>query len=133
MKRNSVKQKISKAELGFYIALLSITVGMIIYCYPVSKKGNQVEVRIDGKVTARYSLDENRTVKLPVKEINIIKIQDGSVWMEEADCPDKVCIKKGKIHRINDSIICLPHKVVVEIKQNDQETTREDEIDVIAK
>ncbi len=34
----------------------------------------------------------------------------------EADCPDKVCIKDGMIIKPGQSLVCLPNKVVVEIK-----------------
>lgn len=59
--------------------------------------------------------------------------------MEEADCPDKLCVKKGGVYRVSESIICLPHEVVVEIKKNDLENEkelsekREENVDVIAK
>ena len=54
--------------------------------------------------------------------INKIKIADGKVWVTEASCPDKLCVKQGKIDKDGQSIICLPNKVVVKIvsdKTND--------------
>ena len=39
--------------------------------------------------------------------------------MEEADCPDRLCMRRGAIRYAGDSIICLPNKVVVEISGED--------------
>ena len=35
--------------------------------------------------------------------------------MEDADCPDRLCVKQGRIKKVGESIVCLPHKVVIEI------------------
>ena len=35
--------------------------------------------------------------------------------MESADCPDKLCVKTGKIKDNSHDIICLPNKVRVEV------------------
>mgnify|MGYP000590388048 CR=1 FL=1 len=51
--------------------------------------------------------------------------------MKEADCPDKYCVKQGKITKTRQNIVCLPHKVVVEIAVSDN--TKGNEADVIAK
>ena len=47
---------------------------------------------------------------------NKVVIYDGEVRMEEADCPDKLCVLQGKISRSGQTIICLPNKVMVTIK-----------------
>ena len=47
---------------------------------------------------------------------NKVVITDGEVWMEEADCPDKLCVLQGKISRSGQTIICLPNKTMVTIK-----------------
>lgn len=47
---------------------------------------------------------------------NKVVIADGEVWMEEADCPDRLCVSQGKISRSGQTIICLPNKTMVTIK-----------------
>lgn len=37
--------------------------------------------------------------------------------MQSANCPDKLCVKQGKISDIG-SIVCLPNKVIIEIDRN---------------
>lgn len=41
--------------------------------------------------------------------------KDGSIRFEESDCPDKVCIKSGKLHLVGQSAACLPNKMIVKI------------------
>ena len=62
---------------------------------------------------------------------NIVWIHDNCVEMKEADCPDKYCVKQGKITKTRQNIVCLPHKMVVEIAVSDN--TKGNEADVIAK
>ena len=33
-----------------------------------------------------------------------------------ADCPDKVCMNPSHIEKPGQSLVCLPHKVMIEIK-----------------
>lgn len=46
---------------------------------------------------------------------NVLVIRDGEAYMEEADCPDKLCVKQGPVGKNGESIICLPHKLAVQI------------------
>ena len=40
--------------------------------------------------------------------------------MTFANCHNQDCVKQGKINDMSKSIICLPHKVVVEIQSDDR-------------
>ena len=46
---------------------------------------------------------------------NKVIIGDGVVWMEEADCPDKLCVNQGRISKAGQTIICLPNRIMVTI------------------
>jgi hypothetical protein len=35
--------------------------------------------------------------------------------VEAADCPDKLCVSHREIFREGESIVCLPHRVVVTV------------------
>ncbi len=50
-----------------------------------------------------------------VDHFNKVVIKDGKVQMEDASCHNHVCIRQGKIKRNNQSIVCLPNRVVVRI------------------
>lgn len=107
------------------IAALLLAGGLIAVCVMLFSGGGQtVEVRVDGRVTAVYSLNEERTVKINgVGGVNVLEIKNGEVRIIEADCPDGLCIKTGTIKNKGQSVICLPHKVVVEITAGNPESS----------
>ena len=84
----------------------------------------------NGKIYQQIELEQNNTIKIEQEngDYNEVVIQDGYVWMTDADCPDKLCVKHNKIHYNHETIVCLPHKVVVEIIGGEENT-----VDIIAK
>ena len=97
-----------------------------------AKSGATVEVRVAGKVTASYSLQKNQTIRLEGEGgSNTLVIEGGKAWMTEADCPDGLCLGMGKISSAGQSIVCLPHKLVVEVKSAQGST--EPALDMVAK
>lgn len=78
-----------------------------------------VVISSENKVVKRISLNdktkETFTVKNGLGE-NTIEISNGNVFIHDADCPDKICIKDGAIREPGQILVCLPNKVVVEIK-----------------
>ncbi len=98
---------------GLLLVGILLTVGIYLF----SKTGESVRITIDGTVYGTYSLNEDR--EIPVERdgsvINVVRIEDGSVRMEQATCPDALCIRQGAISRERQTIVCLPHKLVVEV------------------
>ncbi len=72
-----------------------------------------VVIKQDNQIVYNKSIDINATVKL---KNNTVTVEDKSVYMSEADCNNKACINEGKISKKGESIVCLPNKVIVEIK-----------------
>ena len=80
------------------------------------RDGAAVVVEQEGRETARYALDEDRTVRIQGEGgYNTLVIEGGQVWLSEADCPNLLCVKTGKIRYAGQSIVCLPHKLAVRI------------------
>lgn len=101
----------------FFLMLFISIVGLAVYfgCRP---KGDCVVVKVDGKQYGIYSVETNRSIRIPTSEgMNELVIEDGTVYMKDADCPDRLCVKHGKLTGAQDSIVCLPHKVVVTLKK----------------
>lgn len=47
---------------------------------------------------------------------NLLSVSSSGVFMEAADCPDQICVHHIPIMRDGESIICLPHRLAVEIR-----------------
>ena len=71
---------------------------------------------VDGTVFGEYPLDRDDVIDIETGEgTNTLTIVDGQADMTEADCPDKICVDHIAISRAGESIVCLPHRIVVEI------------------
>ena len=46
---------------------------------------------------------------------NTISVEQGRIRVSAADCPDRVCVNQGWISNGTVPIICLPHRLVIEI------------------
>lgn len=100
------------------------------------EEGNRIQVILDGKIYGTYSLEKNQVIEIEEGSFyNKIRVEDGKAYMEEANCPDSYCEEQGKISRHTQTIVCLPHKLVVEVLEADNDTkVNEEEIpDTIAK
>lgn len=76
----------------------------------------------DGILYGQYSLTEDTSVLVKSKDngYNLILINNGTVKVSDADCPDKLCVKQNIISKNGESIICLPHKLVVQIASEEE-------------
>lgn len=54
---------------------------------------------------------------------NLIEIKDGRVHVEEAGCPNQDCVHQGWIDAAGEQIVCLPHKLTVDIVDESAKTT----------
>ena len=46
---------------------------------------------------------------------NTVQVERGRIRISAADCPDQVCVKQGWVSNGAAPIVCLPHKLVVEL------------------
>jgi len=85
-----------------------------------------ISVQVNGEEIKRITFDKNIVGKqIPIKTeygYNLIEIGDEKVRVIEADCPDKLDVKQGYISRVGEVIVCLPNKLVIEIKGVKAET-----------
>ncbi len=47
---------------------------------------------------------------------NVILAEPGSIRMQSANCPDKLCVHQGTIQHRSSTIVCLPHRLVIQLK-----------------
>lgn len=110
--------KIKKADVILVAGILAAALAaFLIIEFAVKKQGGCAVVTVDGKEYGTYRLSEDATVTVENGHgNNVIIIEGGSVRMEQADCPDRICVNTGKISRTGETIVCLPHRIVIEIK-----------------
>lgn len=98
--------------------LLVAAVGMV-YLFVFRGRGDTVTVTVDGKPYGTYALSQNISEDIYTGENgqhhNRLVIQDGKAYMEAATCPDGICVAHSRIFRDGESIVCLPHRVVITV------------------
>lgn len=58
------------------------------------------------------------------------RLKAAQSYMKEANCRDGLCIAQGKMKNAAKTIVCLPHKLVVQL-EGDSAADEQDELDVI--
>ena len=114
-------KRISRGDLLLIAVLLITGTIMSSLIFFNRQDGRQVVVRVDGQIVAQLPLAQDARYPIESEGIvtNVLAIHDGAVRMAEADCPDHLCVHRGAIRYVGDSIICLPNKVVAEISGTD--------------
>lgn len=111
-----------KRKHDIILGLILLSVASILFVMDLphvsSDTGNKkVVVSVDGKKTAEYPLKKDATYELSGSHLgtNTLVIKSGKAYISEANCPDKQCMKQGKISRAGEMLVCLPNRVVVKI------------------
>ena len=108
------------ADLCVILALLLLAGILYLALRTGREEGGVVVVRVDGKETERHSLAVSGEFPLKSDEngenSNILVIENGEAWLRDANCPDKLCVKQGKIRYNGQTITCLPHRLTVTVE-----------------
>lgn len=110
-----------------------IAIAIILGAVTIINKDNYnkkyVEISVKGKILKKINLSDKNYKETIVIENelgkNEIRIFEGGVQIVEADCPDKLCVHTGFIDEPGEIVVCLPHKLVVEIKGKNEEIVDE--------
>lgn len=78
--------------------------------------GGWAVVTVDGKEAGRYPLNVERTVVTGGEDYNVLRIAGGAAAVVEANCGDHTCMRMGAISREGETVVCLPHRLVVSIE-----------------
>lgn len=114
MKKNRIKCNDIILISIFLITAILFLVGYNLFFH---KKGNYVQVTADGRLVENLPLDVDTTITIDGYNNgqNVLQIKDGYASIIEADCPDKLCQKQKKIRYNGETLVCLPHKVIVSV------------------
>jgi hypothetical protein len=80
-----------------------------------------------------YPLNEDATHVIETSlGTNVIEIEDGSVHVEEASCPNLNCVHQGAISHAGQTIVCLPNELVVTIDGRENDDPDRPDVDTVA-
>ncbi|MDY0234690.1 MAG: NusG domain II-containing protein [Gudongella sp.] len=115
-----------------FIILISILSFVYINRYAFSNQEKYVSVQVNGEEVKKILFDEKligETIPINTEYgYNLLEIGDERIRFYEADCPDQICVRQGFISRVGETLVCLPNKLVVELKG----ISEEDDIDIMS-
>ena len=110
-----------KRKTLFWAALLC-TAAVISggYYALTAREGSAASVYVDGALYGTYDLG---AVVIPYevrieteRGFNTLRVSHGAIEVAEADCAGQDCVRQGEIRDGRIPIVCLPHRIVIEIE-----------------
>ena len=106
--------------------------GYCIFAININKNYDSLHaiIKVDRDVYKEIPLsdlkeDDTFTVETPNGN-NTILVKDKSISITHADCHDSLCVKQGSKSKVGDTIVCLPHKLIIEIKGKEEDSSSDD-------
>ena len=111
----------TRADLLLIVALFIMSV---LPSWFVLGKSDKIyaQIIVDGVIRKSICLSEHSGYEYftvyTSNGYNVVGIIDNDVYVIDADCQDKICVKTGHIARNSEIIACLPHKFLIELTNN---------------
>lgn len=112
-------KKLDIVIIGVLIVISVLSLGVL--SIPSKDKYDEkyMVIHVNNKLYKTIPLKDGSNEKIDIETDlgkNIIEISNGRVRILDADCPDKICVNDGFKSKPGEILVCLPHKVVIEIK-----------------
>lgn len=121
--------KTHKNDVFLIAALLILGGALALFLLLTRQGGGTVRVQVDGETVMELPLHQDARVVLGEdRHTNTLVIENGTARVIEADCPDQVCVRQGAVQYAGESIVCLPHRLVVTV-----EGSRTNDVDAAAR
>ena len=111
----SKRKLVTRTDILLVLFLIIAAAGFLFF-QKQNSTGSMVIIYSDNEVIREIPLDQDIifTVSNDMGT-NTIVVENDLVYVTDADCPDKRCEKQGAISDPGEVIICLPHKLIVEV------------------
>lgn len=90
----------------------------LIYHGIFSREVSKAEIYYGSELVKTVELKTESDIRftVPQNEDVVFRLyKDGSIAFEKSDCPDKICIRSGKLHIMGQTAACLPNKLILKI------------------
>ena len=101
--------------LAIVFVIAALATFLLSRSYPT---GKAVGIYYNGELIHTINTKNDGEYSVTEGGYNKVTVSGGRVFMSEADCPDKVCLRHGALRK-NDAIVCVPNRVVVRAINDD--------------
>ena len=102
----------TRLDIAFFAVIVTLVALISAVCFTCSEEAVSVVVTTPHG-TQSFPLD--RDAEIDIDGHLTLVIEDGYVYVKDADCPDKVCEHTGRISRSGEVIACLPSGIVITV------------------
>ncbi|MBR3392942.1 MAG: NusG domain II-containing protein [Firmicutes bacterium] len=102
------------------IVSLLITAGLLYVLFSRKQAGTSCEIILDGETITSVSLSQDRIFSLDEVPQVQLEIKEGRIRFLSSDCPDQTCVRSGFISRPGEYAVCLPHRLMIRIPENNR-------------
>ena len=118
-------RKLKKFKFDIFLIILlvgALVTWLVVWIATSSNDKKKAIIEYNNDVVLELSLSEDKEIRL--KELSngktleyemLIVVENGTIRVQENECPNHDCIKEGKKDKIGDVIICLPNKIVIKV------------------
>lgn len=104
------------------LALISLSAILLTLRRSQTERALFADIYQDGLLLTSIRLDtvaESYTMEITASDggSNTVEIRPSSIGIVSADCPDRLCVNQGFIHTSLLPVTCLPHRLVIQIRQ----------------
>ena len=115
-------RRFGKKDIILIAVIIAASVIAAFIAFTTSHEGSTVVITVSGEEYGRYPIDIDRVITVDTGSgINEITINNGEAYVSYADCPQGICAHHKPVSRSGESIICVPHEVVISIESEDSE------------
>ncbi len=112
-----MKAKLKRGDTVIIAAVLLLALSIfLIFAFGIfSQEGKSALLTFEGGKKT-FSLAENTEFSFESNGYRLtLKTQNGQIYIESSDCPDKTCVHSGRISRQGQMIACVPAEVTLRI------------------
>lgn len=123
--------KLARRRDFIIIAAIALCAAFLFFYYGNnSKEGNRAEIYYDAVLVMTVDLTDGKSGSFSIGQaprVVFMLYGDGGIAFIESDCPDKICVKSGKLSKAGQYAACVPNRIYIKIvSAGEDETDRPD-------
>ncbi|MDO5126195.1 MAG: NusG domain II-containing protein [Eubacteriales bacterium] len=109
---------VKKADVWFIVITLLLGIALFVIWKLSAKPGKTAVISVDGEIVAELPMNSDTTYTVRTEQgMNVVEVKDAKLFVSKADCRDQICVGHRAISDQTETIVCLPHKLVLEVKE----------------
>ena len=124
-----MKDQKKRNDLILAVVMILVAAAGFLWYNLAKEEGSYVALIRNGEEVRSFSLEEEQEYRIELEDgsYNLLQIKGGKVYMQEASCPDQICVNHRPINSVGETIVCLPNEIVLKVI----EQSSEPEIDMV--